>query len=167
MWMLLLVRCGSSVLDKNKLETFIYVRILNEVCKMEDASKVEVSTGHPKHMSALAGNWFLQNKIDIIIWPCQSSKLNPIENLWRIAKQNIVSIRSNERIVEKYPRSLVFHTPDYLVGPSGLNAKNVASCVKKQWLFNKILSMHTISVAIFLSTPNVIQQHIKELIFLQ
>lgn len=34
--------------------------------------------------------------------------------------------------------------PQTYVGPSGLNAKKVPSCVKKLWLFNKILNMNTI-----------------------
>ena len=45
----------------------------------------------PKHTSKLARKYFDDNDIDLLEWPVQSPDINPIENLWALIKEKVVS----------------------------------------------------------------------------
>lgn len=43
----------------------------------------------PCHKSKQVLKWFQDNEVKLLEWPPQSPDLSPIENLWRILKENI------------------------------------------------------------------------------
>ena len=44
----------------------------------------------PIHTARIIENWLLEQGIEIMDWPPYSPDLNPIENLWKLLKDQII-----------------------------------------------------------------------------
>ena len=61
----------------------------------------------PKHASKIVKQWFVEVKINVMVWPSQSPDLNPIENLWEILDKQIRSehFSNKEKLLQVLQRA--------------------------------------------------------------
>ena len=103
---------GELQVIHGKMNGSIYREILEK-----NLQKSATSSGHgwnfvlqydndPKHTTKLTKEWFENNGISTLNWPCQFPDLNPIENLWntlnvKVHKQNLQNIKQLEELCKE------------------------------------------------------------------
>jgi transposase len=104
-----------SVNGFGKLYTFqenltgeLYVRILDRalrpsIKKFGIKKWILQEDGDPKHRSNVAKKWKSHHRVGVLSWPANSPDLNPIENAWKLLKDNVFKRRpTSVKQLEKY-----------------------------------------------------------------
>lgn len=88
---------GEVYLCQGRMNGTRYIEMLEEVLEPSIVKFYEWESEQyffqqdnaPCHKSQAVMRWFKENKVPLLEWPPQSPDLSPIENLWRILKENI------------------------------------------------------------------------------
>ena len=103
-----LVFC-DEVKEKERINSDTYITILktyllpyqHAVRELTGGSVVYQQDNAPIHTSRATKEWLRTNKISTIDWPANSPDLNPIENIWKLLKDNIQKREDFPRTVNK------------------------------------------------------------------
>jgi len=92
-----LIFCDEIKEEKEKISANIYLKILESYFLPFKHTAHELVGGGvmfqqdnaPIHTARIVTKWFETNNIKIIDWPAASPDLNPIENIWKLLKNNV------------------------------------------------------------------------------
>lgn len=110
-----LVFCDEFREEKEKITAKTYLKILEAHLLPFQRIVYDLSSPHlifqqdnaPIHTAKIVTKWFEEKNIETINWPANSPDLNPIENIWRLLKDNIQKHESFPRTVTELKATLI------------------------------------------------------------
>jgi len=85
-----LVFCNEYKEKKEKIKAKTYLKILeNNFIPFHSAMQSLVSRNIVFQQDNAPTQWFKEKNVTIMDWPASSPDLNPIENVWKLMKDNI------------------------------------------------------------------------------
>jgi len=104
-----LVFCNEYKEKKEKIKAKTYLKILennfipfhNMARPLVGQNLVFQQNNAPIHTAQKVTKWFKEKKIETMDWPACSPDLNPIENIWKLLKDNVQKRENSPRIVDE------------------------------------------------------------------
>ena len=72
----------DGTMYKEQYEKILVENVKQSAKKLKMRSFIFQQDNDPKHTARTVSKWFVNNKINFLVWRSQSSDLNPIEHLW-------------------------------------------------------------------------------------
>lgn len=108
-----------------------YIQVLEEYLPtILEPDSIFMHDNAPIHTAHLVQDWFVEQAIEVIDWPPYSPDLNPIENLWK---------RLKDEIIRAHPELIT-------MGNSDKDIAHLIDCAREAWetlreeMLNKLAS---------------------------
>jgi transposase len=104
-----LVFCNEYKEKKEKIKAETYLKILEKkflpfyytARSLVGPNMVFQQDNAPIHTAKSVKKWFAIEKIEIMDWPANSPDLNPIENIWKLLKDNVQKQKNFPRTIDE------------------------------------------------------------------